>query len=64
MESRATYDYTAGRNDGWSHAESLQRVGPVVGSNDELPGGERYLQGFSDGVELFLSERYADGSPW
>lgn len=64
MESRAIYDYTAGRNDGWSHAESLQRVGPVVGSTDGLPSGSDYLQGFSDGVELFNSKFYANGSRW
>lgn len=62
LKAKPVYNYEAGRNDGWRHAEALERVGPVSGSNDGLPGGERYLQGFSDGLQLRQAGYHANGS--
>ena len=57
-----SYDYAAGRNDGWSHAQNVQTNGAPQGSADSVPGGQQYLQGFSDGVELSNSGFNADGT--
>lgn len=48
-------DYEEGRNEGWQAALDVQIYGPVSGSTDGLKGGQEYLQGFSDGIELYNS---------
>lgn len=56
------YDYAAGRNDGHAHATSIQNHGVPQGSQDSVPGGSDYVQGFSDGVTLANSGYNANGS--
>lgn len=60
--STPIYDYAAGRNDGNAFANDVQRVGLPVGSQDTIPGGQQYGQGFADGYELGMSGFNADGT--
>lgn len=56
------FTYGAGRNDGWEHTDNVRKTGVPVGSTDSVPGGQTYLEGFQDGVELRNSGYHADGS--